>query len=76
MKDDLEIRRVWVTFVPHILTEDQIENRKSIVDELFERSPNKNYILSKVVTGDENWGFAYNPHIKPVTRMAHNNVHN
>lgn len=41
LKDDLGMRRVCAKFVPRILTEDQMENRKLIAAELFERSVNE-----------------------------------
>jgi len=64
LKDDLGMRRVCAKFVPRILIEDQMENRKLIAVELFERSTNENDFLSKIVTGDETWVFAYDPETK------------
>ncbi|KAL4084659.1 hypothetical protein QTP88_027586 [Uroleucon formosanum] len=64
LKDDLGMRRVCAKFVPRILTEDQMENRKLITAELFERSVNENDFLLKIVTGDETWVFAYDPETK------------
>ncbi|KAL4091078.1 hypothetical protein QTP88_025819 [Uroleucon formosanum] len=55
LKDDLGMGRVCAKFVPRILTEDQMENRKLIAAELFKRSVNEKDFLSKIVTGDETW---------------------
>ncbi|KAF0706444.1 protein GVQW3-like [Aphis craccivora] len=64
LKDDLGMRRVCAKFVPRILTEDQMENRKLIAAELFERSVNEKDFLSKIITRDETWVFAYDPETK------------
>ncbi|KAL4083495.1 hypothetical protein QTP88_028811 [Uroleucon formosanum] len=64
LKDDLGMRRVCAKFVPCILTEDQMENRKLIAAELFERSVNEKDFLSKIVTVNETWVFAYDPETK------------
>jgi len=38
LNDDLGMRRVRAKFVPRIMTENQMENKKRIAAELFERS--------------------------------------
>jgi len=49
------MRRVCAKFIPRILTESQMEYRKSIVTKLFERTTNENDILPKIVTENETW---------------------
>ncbi|XP_016662368.1 protein GVQW3-like [Acyrthosiphon pisum] len=63
LKDDLGIH-ICAKFVPRILTKDQMENRKLIAAELFERSVNEKDLLSKIVTGDQTWVYAYDPETK------------
>jgi len=40
LKDDFEMRCVCAKVIPHIFPEDQMENKKVIVTELFYRSTN------------------------------------
>lgn len=63
LKDDLGMHRVCAKFVPRILTKDQMENIKLITTELFERSTNT-FFLSKIITRDGTWVFAYDPETK------------
>ena len=38
LTDDLHMKRVCAKFVPHLLTDDQREQRQTIARDLFERS--------------------------------------
>jgi len=64
LSDDLKMRRASVKFVPRQLTTDQMECRKMIAGDLFEKSTQDLTFLTKIVTGDESWVFAYDPEIR------------
>ena len=51
-------------FVPRLLTDDQREQRQTIVRDLFERSCEDVQFLKNIVTGDESWVFGYDPETK------------
>ena len=64
LSDDLKMRRVSAKFVPRQLTTDQMECRMKVAGELFEKSTQDPTFLTKIVTGDESWVFAYDPETK------------
>ena len=64
MSDDLEVRRVSAKFVPRQLTTDRKECRMMVAGDLFEKSTQDPTFLTKMVTGDESWVFAYDPETK------------
>jgi len=46
---------VCAKFVPHLLTDDQCEQRQTIAGDLLERSCEDVQFLKNIVTGDESW---------------------
>jgi len=60
----LKMRLVSAKFVPRQLTTDQMESRMMAVGDLFEKSTQDPTFLTKIVTGDESWVFAYDPETK------------
>jgi len=58
--EKLQMRRVSATFVPHLLTGDQKENRFEISQELL-ASANGN---ENIITGDETWVYGYDVETK------------
>jgi len=61
--DYLKIR-VSAKFVPRQLTTDRMECRMMVAGDLFENSTQDPTFLTKIVTGDESWVFAYEPETK------------
>jgi histone-lysine N-methyltransferase SETMAR len=64
LKEDLGMRHVCAEFVPLLLSDDQMECRKTIAGDLFEQSMQDPRFLGKVVAGDESWVFVYGPETK------------
>ena len=64
LSDDLKMRRVSAKFVPRQLTTDQMECRMMVAGDLFEKGGENPAFLTKIVTGDESWVFAYDPNTK------------
>ena len=58
------MKRVCAKFVPRLLTDDQREQRQTIVRDLFERSCEDVQFLKYNVTGDESWVFGYDQETK------------
>jgi len=58
------MRRANAKFVPRQLTTDQKECRMMVTGDLFEKSTQDPTFLTKIVTGDESWVFAYDPETK------------
>jgi len=61
---DLNMKRVSTKFIPHLLTEDQKNNRLNVCYNLREQAGNDPQILSKVVTRDETWYYGYDSETK------------
>jgi hypothetical protein len=61
---DLKMRHVSAKFVPRQLTTDQMECRMMVAGDLFEKSTQDLTFLTKIVTGDESFVFAYDPETK------------
>jgi histone-lysine N-methyltransferase SETMAR len=59
LTEDLRIRRVSAKFVPRLLTEEQRDNRVNVCRDLKEELRNDPNLLTKIVTGDESWCYAY-----------------
>ena len=59
LSDDLKMRRVSAKFVPRQLTMDQMECCMMVAGDLFEKSTENPTFLTKIVTGDKSWVFAY-----------------
>jgi len=64
LSDDLKMRLNSAKFVLRQLTTDQMECRMMFAGDLFEKSMQDLTFLTKIVTGDESWVFAYNPETK------------
>jgi hypothetical protein len=64
LTEDLSMRRVAAKFVPRLLTEEQTENRLNICLDLQARIKTDPNFLSRVVTCDETWVYAYDPETK------------
>jgi len=64
LTDDLHMKRVCVKFVPHLLTDDQCEQRQTIAHDLFECSCEDVQFLKNMMTGDESWVYGYNSETK------------
>ena len=62
--DDLKMRCGSAKFVPRQLTANQMECRMMVAGDLFENSTQDPTFLTKIVTGDESWVFAYDPETK------------
>ena len=60
-KTDLNMRRVSVKFVPHVLTVKQKQQRLSISLELCDRAASDSSFLGNVIMGDETWVYGYDP---------------
>jgi len=58
------MHRVAAKFVPHLLTEEQKQNRVTISQELLDRSNTDENFLKNVVTGDETWVYGYDVETK------------
>jgi hypothetical protein len=58
---DLRMRRVSTKFVPRLLTEEQKDNCVNVCRNLKEELRNDPNFLTKIVTGDESWCYAYDP---------------
>ena len=64
LSDDLKMRSVSVKFVPRQLTTDRMECCMMVTGDLFEKSTQDPTCLTKIITGDESWVFAYDPETK------------
>lgn len=64
LSDDLKMKRVSAKFVPRLLNPDQMETRKLMAAECFEKSTEDPMFLQTIVTGDETWVYAYDPETK------------
>jgi hypothetical protein len=56
----LEMHHVAAKFVPHLLTDEQIANRVTVSQELFDLPNADENFLKNVITGDETWVYRYN----------------
>jgi hypothetical protein len=74
LTEDLRMRRVSVKFVPRLLTEEQKDNRVNVCRDLKEELRNDPNFLTKIVTGDESWCYAYDPETKQASsQWKHSN---
>ena len=64
LSDSSKMRCVSAKFVPRQLTTDQMECRVMVAGDLFLKSTQDPMFLTKIITGDESWVFAYNPEMK------------
>ena len=61
---DLNMRRVAVKFVPHLLTQDQKNTCLTLCQELKNQIESDPNFHSKVIMGDESWCYGYDPETK------------
>ena len=57
--EKLKMRRVRAKFVPHLLTDDQKENRVRISQELLASANGNENFLKTIATGDKTWVYGY-----------------
>jgi len=67
LTEDLQMRRVAVKFVPHLLTAEQKDNRVSVCTDLRDQAENDPNFMSSVITGDECWVYGYDPETKQMS---------
>jgi len=58
------MRRVSAKFVPHLLTDDQKENRVEISQELLANANGNENFLKNITTGDVMWVYGYDVETK------------
>jgi len=58
------MKRVWVEFVRHLLSDDQRGQRQTIGGDLLGRSCEDVQFLKNIVTGDESWVYGYDRETK------------
>jgi hypothetical protein len=61
LTEDLRMRQASAKFVPRLLTEKQKDNCMNVCHDLQEELRNDPNFLTKIVTGDESWCYAYDP---------------
>jgi len=64
LTEELGMHRVAAKFVPRILTADQKQRRVNICTELRQLASENETFLSRVITGDDSWVYAYDPETK------------
>ena len=62
--EKLLMRCVSAKFVPHLLTDDQKENRVEISQELLASTNGNENFLKNIITGDETWIYGYDVETK------------
>ena len=62
--EKLQMRRVSAKFVPHLLTDDQKENRVEISQELLANANSNENFPKNIITGDETWVYGYDVETK------------
>jgi histone-lysine N-methyltransferase SETMAR len=64
LQEDLGKRKLCARFVPHSLTPEQREDRVTSCQDIVAWPDADKHFLNKIVTGDENCCFAYDPETK------------
>jgi len=64
MTEELDMHRVAAKFVPRILTADQKQQRVNVCTELRQLASDDEMFLSRVITVDKSWVYAYDPETK------------
>jgi len=64
LKEDFGKRKLCAHSVPQSLTTEQREDRVTSHQDIIAMADSDNIFLNKIVTGDENWCFAYDPETK------------
>ena len=64
LKDNLGMKRVASTWVPHMLTAEQLKTRVDICEENLQRFHDNPDLLKRIITCDEMWVHHYDPQSK------------
>ncbi|GFT45561.1 HTH_48 domain-containing protein [Nephila pilipes] len=64
LREDLNINRVAVKFVPKVLSPEQKDIRFDVAQDLLDTTNTDPGFLNTVITGDESWVYAYDPETK------------
>ena len=64
LTEKLKMYRAAAKFVPRLLTEQQKQNRVTVIQELLDRSNTDENFLKNVITGDETWVYDYDVETK------------
>lgn len=64
LTSELNMRRITAKFVPRLLTSEQKTTRLQICEDLRQRASEDDSLLSRIITGDESWVYAYDPETK------------
>ena len=64
LTENLNLRRVSAKFVPKLLTEQQMERRKEISEDMLDLTNHDPEFIKAIITGDETWVYGYNPETK------------
>ena len=64
LKEDLRKRKLCARFVPHSLTSEQREDRVTSCQDIIAMANADKNFFNKIITGVENWCFAYDPETK------------
>jgi hypothetical protein len=74
LPEDLRMRLVSAKFVCRLLTEEQKDSCVNVCRDLKEKLRNDPNFLTKIVTGDESWCYAYDPETKQASsQWKHSN---
>ena len=71
VKEDLGMRKISAKMVPRILTHDQQQRRLHISSDLLRNTE----MFGKVITGDETWGFQYDPEVNDRACSGKHRIH-
>ncbi|XP_011706123.1 PREDICTED: putative uncharacterized protein FLJ37770, partial [Wasmannia auropunctata] len=64
LREDLNKRKLCARFIPHALTQEQMDDRIEYCQDLLSMIDRDENFLDKIITGDETWCFAYDPETK------------
>ena len=64
LTENLGMHRIAAKFVPHLLTDDQKQNRVDVSQELLNGANGDDKFLKNIITGDETWVYGYDVETK------------
>jgi histone-lysine N-methyltransferase SETMAR len=64
LTENLGTHRIAAKFVPHLLTDDQNQNRVDVSQELLDRVNGNYKFLKNVIAGDDTWLYEYDVETK------------
>ena len=64
LREDLKKQKLCSRFVPHALTQEQMDKRVAACQDLLNMINGDKNFLDRVITGDESWCFVYDPETK------------